>query len=184
MFIRRALLAALFPLLAAAGTTTALAQAQSQPGAPSQSQAQQQNFDTQQFQSWEVRCPTGGATAQQRCTMNQVVNNPDSNEPLMRVMVGYPPQADGPVMVFLLPLGIRLAPGMQLQVDSNEPTGFPFQVCTPQGCRANLPLDANMQQQLRGGTQATISAIAPDGERLDLNLSLMGFTNASQRIAP
>lgn len=37
-------------------------------------------------------------------------------------------------------------------------------------------------QQLRGGSNATLSLIGPRGNRRDLNISLMGFTNASQQI--
>ncbi|WP_342594088.1 invasion associated locus B family protein [Salinicola lusitanus] len=170
MSFRRTLLASLLPLAAAILTP---AQAQ-QPSAP--------QVDTQQFQSWEVGCPKGGE--RQNCVMSQMVSNPDSNEPLMRAMVGHPAQADGPVMVFLLPLGVRLAPGIQLQVDANEPVGMPYQVCLQQGCRANLALSPQLLAQLRGGNKATVSAIAPDGKRLDMDLSLMGFTSASQRIAP
>ncbi|MFG6666935.1 invasion associated locus B family protein [Halomonas sp. HNIBRBA4712] len=170
MPIRRALMTALLPLVAATAATTVQAQQGSA------------NIDTQRFQDWEVRCPAG---SQQNCTMNQIVNNPESNDPLMRAMVGYPPQAQGtPVMAFVLPLGVNLAAGMQLQVDNNEPLGFPYQFCFEQGCRADIPLEPSMLQQLRSGNRATVSAIAPDGERLDLNLSLMGFTNASQQISP
>ncbi|WP_447926477.1 MULTISPECIES: invasion associated locus B family protein [unclassified Vreelandella] len=173
MPIRRALMTALLPLLAATAASTAQAQQTSAP-----------NVETQSFQDWEVGCPSG-AGQQQGCSMSQIINNPDSNEPLMRAMVGYPPQAQGnAVMAFMLPLGVNLAPGMQLQVDNNEPVGFPYQFCHEQGCRADLPLEPSMLQQLRSGSSATVSAIAPDGQRLDVNLSLMGFTNASQEIAP
>ncbi|MCB8887564.1 invasion associated locus B family protein [Vreelandella malpeensis] len=170
MPIRRALITAVLPLLAASTAATA----QAQQGA--------QNADTQRFQDWEVRCQSEGG--QQGCTMSQVVNNPDSNDPLMSAMVGYSPEAQSAVMAFMLPLGVVLAPGMQLQVDDNEPVGFPYQFCFEQGCRADLPLEASLLQQLRSGNRATVSAIAPDGQRLDLNVSLMGFTSASQQVVP
>ncbi|MGO2241423.1 MAG: invasion associated locus B family protein [Halomonas sp.] len=170
MQIRRALMTALLPLFAAIATSTA--QAQSAP-----------NVDTQSFQDWEVSCPSASGQ-QQGCTMNQIVNNPDSNEPLMRAIVGHSSQIDSPVMAFVMPLGVNLASGMQLQVDNNEPVGFPYQFCQEQGCRADLPLEPSMLQQLRGGTTATVSAISPDGQRLDMDMSLMGFTSASREISP
>ncbi|OHV12894.1 invasion associated locus B family protein [Kushneria phosphatilytica] len=136
-----------------------------------------------QFQNWEVRCPNTGGSAD-RCTMTQEVNNPDNNKPLMRVVVAYPPQIDGPVMVFLLPLGVRLAPGLQLSIDDSQGPSFPYQICRQQGCRADLPLQPELLQQLRAGHRATLSLIGPDGQRRDLAISLMGFTSASQAIAP
>lgn len=136
---------------------------------------------TEQFRDWEVACPSEGGG---NCTMNQVVNDPGGNQPLMQVIVAYPPQLDGPAMTFLLPLGVRLAPGLQLQVGGGEPAQFPYQVCMQQGCRADLPLQPSLLEALRGGNTATLSLIDPRGERIDLDISLMGFTSASQRITP
>ncbi|MGO2391755.1 MAG: invasion associated locus B family protein [Halomonas sp.] len=171
MQIRRALMTALLPLFAATATSTALAQQNAQ------------NVDTQRFQDWEVSCPSASGQ-QQGCTMSQIVNNPNSNEPLMRAIVGNSSQINSPVMAFVMPLGVNLAAGMQLQVDNNEPVGFPYQFCQEQGCRADLPLEPSMLQQLRGGSTATVSAIDPDGQRLDMDMSLMGFTSAIQQITP
>lgn len=141
------------------------------------------NVDIQQVQDWEVRCPQGN-TAQGACTMTQLIDNPNSGQPLMRVVLAYPPEIDTPAMVFLLPLGVRLAPGMQLSIDGGEPIRFPYQVCLQQGCRGDLPVKPELMRQLRGGSTATLSMIGPRGERMDLDISLMGFTDATQRIAP
>lgn len=173
MPIRRTLMTVLLPLVAAAAASTAQAQQQ---GAS--------NAETQRFQDWEVSCSAEGGQQQGGCIMRQMINNPDSNDPLMSAVVAYSPQAQASVLAFMLPLGVNLAPGMQLQVDGNEPVGFPYQFCMEQGCRADLPLESSLLQQLRSGNSATVSAIAPDGQRLDLDLSLMGFTSASQQVIP
>ncbi|RKQ97182.1 invasion protein IalB [Kushneria sinocarnis] len=138
---------------------------------------------TRQFQDWEVRCPNTEGAAN-RCTMTQLIDNPENDQPLMRVVVAHPPQVDGPVMVFLLPLGVRLAPGLQLSVDGSQGTPFPYQVCLDRGCRADLPLEPELLQQLRGGSTATLSMVGPNGQQRDLDISLMGFTAASRAIAP
>ncbi|MDL4861952.1 invasion associated locus B family protein [Halomonas elongata] len=138
------------------------------------------NVNTQQFQDWEVICPQDAS--QGPCTMNQVINNADSNQPMMRVVIANPPQIDNPVMTFLMPLGVRLAPGLQLSVGGGEPVQFPYQVCQQQGCRADLPLQPSLLQSLRGGTTATLSLIAPNDQRMDVDISLMGFTDAMSQI--
>ncbi len=153
------------------------------PNAFAQQQQQPPNVDTQQFQDWEVRCPTGAQAPANACTMTQLVNNPDSDQPLMRVVMAYPPEIDGPAMVFILPLGVRLAPGLQLTIDNGEPINFPYQVCQQQGCRADLPVKESLRQKMRNGSTATVSLIGPRGERLDLPVSLLGFTAANDRIA-
>ena len=87
-------------------------------------------------------------------------------------------------MSFFVPLGVRLAAGLQLVVDNGEPIQFPYQVCQQQGCRADAPIEPSMLQQLRSGSTATLSMIGPRGDRMDLDISLIGFTDASTRIAP
>ncbi len=151
---------------------------QQQPGAASGS-----NVTTESFQDWEVRCQSNAA-GPSPCAMAQLITEPGSDQPLMQVMLDYPPQIDDPVMTFFMPLGVRLAPGLQLSVDNGEPIQFPYQVCQEQGCRADAPIQASMLQQLRSGTTATLSMIDPRGERMDLDISLTGFTDASTRIAP
>ncbi|WP_404341908.1 invasion associated locus B family protein [Vreelandella venusta] len=148
-----------------------------QPGA-----ASGDDVTTETFQDWEVHCQDNqGAN---RCAMMQMTTQPGSDQPIMQVVVEYPPQMDGPVMSFFVPLGVRLAAGLQLVVDNGEPIQFPYQVCQQQGCRADAPIEPSMLQELRSGSSATLSMIDPRGERMDLNISLAGFTSASNRIAP
>ncbi|MEE3214730.1 MAG: invasion associated locus B family protein, partial [Pseudomonadota bacterium] len=97
--------------------------------------------NTETFQSWEVNCPVNRADG--ACSLTQLVDGADG-EPVLRVVVGNPAQLDSSAMTFLVPLGVRLAPGLQLQVDSNQPVGMPYQVCVPQGCRADIPLQPQL----------------------------------------
>ncbi|WP_331710449.1 MULTISPECIES: invasion associated locus B family protein [unclassified Halomonas] len=145
--------------------------------------ASDDDVTTESFQDWEVRCQRNGE-GPSPCAMAQLITQPDSDQPLMQVILDYPPEADDPVMSFFVPLGVRLAPGMQMSVDDGEPIQFPYQVCQEQGCRADAPIESSMLQELRSGTTATLSMIGPQGDRMDLDISLAGFTDASNRIAP
>nr|WP_048306082.1 invasion associated locus B family protein [uncultured Halomonas sp.] len=140
------------------------------------------NMSVENFQDWEVRCPQDGGSAE-LCSMMQLVDNPQGGQPIMQVIMAYPKELDAPAMAFILPLGTRLAPGLQLVVDSNEPINFPYQMCQEQGCRADIPVTETLRQQMRNGTRATVSIMGPRGERLDLPVSLQGFTAANDRIA-
>lgn len=151
---------------------------QQQPGA-----AFGNDVTTESFQDWEVRCKRN-AEGPSPCAMSQLITQPDSDQPLMQVILDYPPQIDDPVMSFFVPLGVRLAPGLQISVDNAEPVQFPYQVCQEQGCRADVPIEPSMLQQLRSGNTATLSMIGPRGDRMDIDISLIGFTAASNRIAP
>lgn len=151
------------------------------PMAFAQQTANSPEYSTEQFEDWEVRCPTNAQPA--ICEMTQLVNSPQSGEPIMRVIMAYPQEIDTAAMIFLLPLGVRLAPGLQLVIDNGEPINFPYQVCQQQGCRADLPISESLRQTMRSGSTATVSVIGPRGNRLDLPVSLQGFTAADDRIS-
>ncbi|SFU98200.1 invasion associated locus B family protein [Halomonas korlensis] len=171
-FARRLCITGLLSLLALA--PNAFAQQGSPGGADD-------DVTTEQFRDWEVVCPNEG---EGNCTMYQVVNHSDNDQPLMQVVVAYPPQLESGTMTFVLPLGVHLASGLQLSVEGVEPAQFPYQACLQQGCRADLPIQPALLQALRSGSTATLSLIDPRGDRMDLDISLMGFTDAHARIAP
>lgn len=103
---------------------------------------------------------------------------------MMRIVVGYPPKAPGPIAIFDLPLGMRLPPGVALSVDGNQPVTFPVQLCVRQGCRADLPLKSSLLKQLRAGHTAKVTIHDPRGRPMTLDISLMGFTNALDQVSP
>ncbi|WP_348762430.1 invasion associated locus B family protein [uncultured Salinisphaera sp.] len=134
------------------------------------------------YNDWEVRCPKSGP-AQNDCEMTQLINGPDGNKPIMRVVMGYPPQIDSAAMIFILPLGTRLAPGVQLSVDGDQPRRFPFQICLEQGCRADFPIEDSLLAKMKRGSSANVTIVGPKGDQIDLAISLSGFTDANNAIA-
>ncbi len=150
---------------------------------PPPKQRPKNNIQVTHHADWAVRCPKSNQ-AHQRCEMTQLVKNPQNGKPVMRVLMGYPPQVKTAAMIFIVPLGTRLAPGMELSVDGDKPRRFPFQICLDQGCRADYPVNNKLLQKLKGGHEATASIIDPHGKELDLKFSLQGFTASNNQIAP
>lgn len=142
--------------------------------------------NVERFEDWGVRCGLGDNGPRNGCEMFQGVTRSDNDRLVMRVAVAYPPQEqiDSPVAVFQLPLGIHLPPGVQMSIDGGEPVRFPVQICFQAGCRADLPLKDELLAKLKGGTRAQVSVRVPNGETINLPLSLMGFTAALERISP
>ncbi|HET7314601.1 invasion associated locus B family protein [Salinisphaera sp.] len=141
----------------------------------------QDNVKITHYEDWEVRCPKSGD--QNQCEMTQLVESPQSGKPIMRVVMGYPPQIDSAAMIFILPLGTRLAPGVQLSVDGDQARRFPFQICLAQGCRADFPIEDSLLNKLKHGQTAQVTIIGPKGDQIDLKVSLSGFTAANDAIA-
>lgn len=139
------------------------------------------NVKVSTYQDWEVRCPKSGD--KDECEMTQLVNNPDSGKPIMRVVLGYPPQIDSAAMIFILPLGTRLSPGVKVGVDGDQIGRFPFQICMKEGCRADFPVEGKALNKLKRGGNATVSIVGPEGDDIDLKISLQGFTAANKAIS-
>lgn len=155
-------------------STTAFAQSSGDQGQP--------DVNVTHYNDWEVRCPKSGSE-KGNCEMTQLVNSPNTGKPIMRVVMGYPPQIDSAAMIFILPLGTRLAPGVQLSVDGSKKVRFPFQICLKQGCRADYPIKQALLNRLKTGNNATVTIVGPKGDDIDLKISLSGFTNANKKIS-
>lgn len=145
---------------------------------------QAQSTQVERFQDWGVRCSVTKGNGEKTCKMFQVVTYAETGKQVMAVVVGHPQQLNQPVAVFRLPLGIRLPPGIRLSVTGEDPITFPVQICLPQGCRAHLLLKDALVDKLRAGLEATVTIRGPQGRRIDLPLSLMGFTAALERVTP
>jgi len=139
-----------------------------------------------QYEDWVVRCqppPEQEFGAGELCEMYQQVTHEESGQSVMEVVIGYPEGQDQPVALFNLPLGMRLPPGVQLQVDDNEAIRFPVQLCIRNGCRADVRLAPELVAQMRAGAQATITIADPQGRGVQLPVSLLGFTAALEHVS-
>ncbi|MEX0451718.1 invasion associated locus B family protein [Spiribacter sp. 218] len=136
---------------------------------------------TAEHEDWIVRCqdaPDDAFGADKLCEMYQQVSAQETEQTVLEAVIGYPQGAEQPIALFNLPLGMRLPPGVELQVDDNDAIGFAVQICLSSGCRADIALDGPLVEQMRAGTEATLTIADPQGQRVQLPLSLMGFSDA------
>ena len=167
----------LIALVFAIASTVSWAQSADDQAAPQQAQAEIRA----EHQDWVVRCqpaPEDAFGAGELCEMYQQVSEQNSQQTVLEVVIGYPQGADQPIALFNLPLGMRLPPGVALRVDNNEPINFPIQICLRGGCRANIALSDDLTRQLRAGSQAQLTIADPQGQEIQLPLSLLGFSAA------
>ena len=128
------------------------------------------SVETSRFDSWTVRCVTED---QRRCQLFQqvFVQQNDQRRPIMSVTV-----TDDRLRM-QLPLGLNLREAIKLSVGSYE-VSVPYTVCTQQGCYAGEPTDDTMIAAFRRGETMKITLTRLDGEAVELDLSLLGFTQA------
>jgi len=87
------------------------------------------------------------------------------------------------ILSMIVPTGVLLVPGIQLQVDSNEPTTVPYVICEPTLCRSERQVETAFVNQLKAGGELIVSFLRPDLEaggavRIDVPVTLIGFTAA------
>jgi len=186
--MKQAGFAAALGLITLFATTSVFAQQETQgePTLGAEDQAQAAEI-TAEHEDWIVRCqpaPEDAFGAGDLCEMYQQVSEQESQQTVLEAVIGYPQDADNPIALFNLPLGMRLPPGVQLQVDDNEAIRFPIQLCLQTGCRANIELEDDLLGQMRAGTEVTLTIADPQGRGVELPLSLMGFSDALADVAP
>jgi len=137
--------------------------------------------DGQKFDDWTIRCndnPQNAATG--GCVMFQAVVNKETNRAIMQVAIGYlaQEQVKTPAAVITLPLGVRLPPGVIMQVDEKDSTNFPFERCLPEGCMVQFRLTADQIAVFKGGTAGKFTFQHASGQPVAIPFSLKGFTAA------
>ena len=111
------------------------------------------------------------------CQISQTLIDKDSDQPMMKIAVGYVPDKDQPVAVITLPLGIFLPPGIELQIDGKGKVGrLPINTCLPSGCQAGVQLDTDFVSRMKQGNQMTVTFGNPQGQGVAAPVSLSGFT--------
>ena len=134
-----------------------------------------------EYQDWVGVC--ADVQGQERCEIQQTLNmeNEQGNARLLRASVNM--MDNQLVMQLLLPLGLDLRAGIVMQIDEGEEFGSGFLTCVQEGCLVAFPLDDVRLAALRAGSVTKIG-FRPfnTNETLVLEMSLMGFTRASQSV--
>jgi len=132
---------------------------------------------TQTFEHWSLEChePSPGRSG---CSLfqNVVLAPEQGGGRVMRVTIGIIDEDPDPVALFVLPLGISLPPGVELEVQGLAPVRFPVERCEPSGCGGGLRLDAELLDALGSAESAHVRFRDSSREQVELELSLRGFT--------
>lgn len=138
---------------------------------------------TRSFEHWSLEChaPTPGRSG---CSLfqNVVLAPEQGGGRVMRVTIGLMDDDDAPVALFVLPLGISLPPGVELEVEGIDPVRFPVERCEPSGCGGGIRLDAELLEALGRAQSAHVRFRDSSREPVELELSLRGFTEGIEAL--
>ena len=135
--------------------------------------------DGQQFQDWAVRCEQNPQNAAQSgCfILHQVINN-QNNKPVMVMAIGYVRDGEPPVAIITVPLGVRLPPGVMIQIDQKPAENYSFERCLPDGCQIQVRMTDTQVTSFKSGNTGKVLVQDTGGQNRAIPFSLKGFTAA------
>jgi invasion protein IalB len=145
--------------------------------APSSAQAQQNPAQqgkpavSETYDSWGLTCSTPKA-----CQIQVVLANKETNKFVAALV--YTKNGQNQVMMGVIPLGLLLGDNPSLQVDSGTAVPGRYVQCISSGCRISIPVDDALVQQMKRGSKAVLTAMAPGNKPFTLNFDLKGFADA------
>jgi len=138
------------------------------------------------FDDWKIQCEKPeGATVEICHAFQQIMTKAaegGTEQRVLHVAIGYPPEQADPIAIFTTPLGVALQAGIQVKVDEKEPKGVAFNVCNNNGCQAAVKLDAASLEELKMGTKLTVTFGNLKRQGLNVPVSLKGLTAALKSI--
>lgn len=130
------------------------------------------------YEDWTLRCGQNANSQTEICYMVQQVSSKETQKPVLQIAIGYFGPERREIALITLPLGVRLPPGLALQVTGQEPHKRPFERCVAIGCQAQLPLDDVTIGEMKAGLDGRILFQDRSGRTVALPFSLKGFTAA------
>jgi invasion protein IalB len=136
------------------------------------------------YQDWVLNCRvvpgSEGASATVACGLSQELMRQQTRQRVVALVLS--PNGTGAKGTLLMPFGLSLAAGVQLQIDEGpQTTPIAFRTCTPQGCVIPIEWSENTVSGLRGGGQLKVSATSDNGQPVNFSISLKGFSAGLDR---
>jgi invasion protein IalB len=124
---------------------------------------------------WQIRCDTPPGAQGEQCALIQSVTAEDRANVGLTVIVLKTADNKSRLMRVIAPMGVLLPSGLGLKIDSEDVGRAGFVRCLPNGCVAEVVMDANLIKQMRSGQTATFIIFQTPEEGIGFPMSLKGF---------
>ena len=135
-------------------------------------------IETQQFGDWLLRCQPASETQPRACRIRQNIVAEDSGQTVLQFVAGRFGSEKILGAVIFVPVGVRLPPGIRIQIDERPPRVFPFEVCDSETCQARAILEGDLLEELKAGMTGQLKYQNAAGQARTVTVSLKGFTAA------
>lgn len=137
-------------------------------------------------QPWKIRCNSDEAkTAENKrgkCEVFQQLMVQESKQRFAEFAIGFPEGQTEARGIMILPLGVLLEPGVEMQIDDQQSFKFKIRYCEPGGCAAFLSLNDQVLDMMRNGKVAKITLQSAQGKSLTFEMSLQGFGDVFKQV--
>jgi invasion protein IalB len=124
---------------------------------------------------WQIRCDTPPGAKGEQCALMQSVTAEDRANVGLTVIVLKTADNKARLMRIVAPMGVLLPSGLGLKIDNEDVGRAGFVRCLPNGCVAEVVMDANLIKQMRSGQTATFIIFQTPEEGIGFPMSLKGF---------
>lgn len=124
---------------------------------------------------WELRCDTPPGAKSEQCVVMQFVTAEDRENVGLTVIALKTADRQAQILRVLAPLGVLLPRGLGLRIDNEDMGSAGFVRCLPNGCVAEVIMDAALIGKLSSGETATFVIFQTPEEGIGIPISLKGF---------
>lgn len=125
----------------------------------------------QYFQDWQLKCVEQSEDKQ--CNAVQILRDGQGQT---AAMVNVAKIDENVIIEFAMPLLLDLTQGAQLKIDAVDFATYPFNACSPVACFVVRENDEELLNGFRNGDSANFDLQTFQGQKVDLNISLNGFS--------
>jgi invasion protein IalB len=127
------------------------------------------------FGDWQMRCETPAGAKSEQCALVQNVAAEDRPNVTLLVIMLKTADAKSRLLRVVAPLGVLLPAGLGLKIDQTDVGRAGFVRCLTTGCVAEVVMEDNLLNQLKGGKTATFIVFQTPEEGVGIPVSLEGF---------
>lgn len=134
--------------------------------------------------AWSIRCTAKKGDPARECEAFQRLVVAKTGQRVAEFAVGFPKdKKEGGRGVVVLPLGILLTEGIEMQIGDGQKFKFMPRYCTNEGCFAFIDVDQTLLNALKQGTVIEFSAKAMNGEDVKIKMTLEELGKALEAAA-
>ena len=133
------------------------------------------------FNNWLVTCQQS-VERSSLCVMSQRVLVEESRSKISEIQFTYDLTNGGYELTALMPLGVMISPGLDIELDGQKRTQLQYKQCTENGCTATLRVSRELMQVFTQADAGHLIAIHKSGSTLALPIILDDFEQASQTL--